>query len=211
MLISADILLKIVLAILAGGLIGIEREFRDKAAGFRTLIFICLGAALFTMFSSSLAGAGDPSRIAANVVSGVGFLGAGVILREHGRIAGLTTAAMIWLTAAIGMGIGGGLLPLTGVALLLVLVVLWGFPRLEGWIETLRSVRTYEIECTLEPQQYETLQAMFRDCGLQLHDPRQHKIEGNLVFTWLAIGKPLAHQRAAQLLVSDERIKAFHT
>ena len=211
MFISEIDLLKIILAILAGGLIGIEREFRDKAAGFRTLIFICLGATLFTMFSPSLAGTGDPSRIAANVVSGVGFLGAGVILREHGRIAGLTTAAMIWLTAAIGMGIGGGLFPLTGLAVLLVLMVLWAFPRLEGWIETLREVRNYEIVCDLDLRQYEILQAMFVDCGLRLQESRQHKAEGSLICTWLAIGRPLAHKKVTQRLLMDEHIKAFHS
>ena len=77
---DATDMLKIVLAVFFGGLIGLEREFRDKAAGFRTLIFICLGATLFTILSSQLAGDKDPTRIAASIVSGVGFLGAGVIL-----------------------------------------------------------------------------------------------------------------------------------
>ncbi|MCJ7512079.1 MAG: MgtC/SapB family protein [Anaerolineales bacterium] len=95
-------LLKLGLAVMAGGLIGIEREYRDKAAGLRTLIFICLGAALFTILSSRLAGDNDPTRIAAGIVAGVGFLGAGVILREGGRVVGLTTAAAIWHTTALG-------------------------------------------------------------------------------------------------------------
>jgi putative Mg2+ transporter-C (MgtC) family protein len=107
-------LLKIILAVAAGGLIGMEREFRDKAAGFRTLIFICIGAALFTILSSALAPSSDPNRIAAGMISGVGFLGAGVILREGGRVTGLTTAATIWLTAAIGMALGGGKYMLAG-------------------------------------------------------------------------------------------------
>jgi putative Mg2+ transporter-C (MgtC) family protein len=104
MYLSMEDVVKIILAVAAGGLIGLEREFRDKAAGFRTLIFICMGAALFTIFSARLAGTNDPTRIAANIVSGVGFLGAGVILREGGRVIGLTTAATIWLTAALGIG-----------------------------------------------------------------------------------------------------------
>ena len=108
MILSVEDVIKIVLAVSAGGLIGIEREFRDKAAGFRTLIFICAGACLFTILSFRLAANSDSTRIAANIVTGVGFLGAGVILRDGGRVIGLTTAAMVWLTAAIGMGIGGG-------------------------------------------------------------------------------------------------------
>ena len=98
-MLSEDIF-KILLAIGIGGAIGLEREYRDKAAGFRTLIFICVGATLFAMLSSKLAGDRDPTRIAANIVSGVGFLGAGVILRDGGRVVGLTTAATIWLVAA---------------------------------------------------------------------------------------------------------------
>jgi putative Mg2+ transporter-C (MgtC) family protein len=107
-------LLKLLFACLAGGLIGVEREFRDKSAGFRTLILICLGATLFTMMSPRFAAIGDPGRIAAGIVSGIGFLGAGVILRDRGRIMGLTTAATIWMTAAIGMAIGGQFLPRPG-------------------------------------------------------------------------------------------------
>ena len=76
--------LKILLAVLIGGLIGAEREYRDKAAGFRTIILICVGATLFTILSFRLGGDGDPTRIAANIVSGVGFLGVGAILRGPG-------------------------------------------------------------------------------------------------------------------------------
>jgi putative Mg2+ transporter-C (MgtC) family protein len=85
-----DDLVKILLGVLVGGVIGVERELRDKAAGLRTLIFICVGATLFTLFSEKLAGDNDPTRLAANIVSGVGFLGAGVILRDRGRVIGLT-------------------------------------------------------------------------------------------------------------------------
>src|SRR5262245_10109658 len=117
-------LLRIGLAILVGGLIGSEREYRDKAAGFRTIIFICVGAASFTILSAKLAQGHDPTRVAAQIVTGIGFLGAGSILREGDRIVGLTTAATVWLAAAIGMAIGGGHYALaaivTGAALLVL-------------------------------------------------------------------------------------------
>ncbi|MCX6025184.1 MAG: MgtC/SapB family protein, partial [Chloroflexi bacterium] len=106
MTLATEDIVKLLLAIFNGGLIGAEREFRDKAAGFGTLIFICVGATLFTMFSMRSRPSGDPSRVAANIVSGIAFLGAGVILREGGRIMGLTTASTIWLAAALGMGLG---------------------------------------------------------------------------------------------------------
>ena len=94
------------LAMLIGGLIGAEREFRDKAAGFRTIIFICVGSTMFTILSAKIGGAQDPSRIAASIVTGVGFIGAGAILQERERVIGLTTASTIWIAAALGMGIG---------------------------------------------------------------------------------------------------------
>lgn len=99
-------LIKLGMAVLVGGIVGAEREYRDKAAGFRTIILITVGSAMFTIFSMSM----DPgfTRIAANIVTGIGFLGAGAIVREHGRVGGLTTAATIWLAAALGMGIAGG-------------------------------------------------------------------------------------------------------
>src|SRR5512138_268052 len=138
-------LIKLGLAILIGGVLGAEREFRDKAAGFRTLILITVGSTLFTMFSMSMDPDNSRTRIAANIVTGIGFLGAGAIVREHGRIGGLTTAATIWLAAALGMGIGAGEMAFVTVSALIVIVVLLVFRRLEGWIDQIRDVRLYKI------------------------------------------------------------------
>ncbi|MGZ5135759.1 MAG: MgtC/SapB family protein, partial [Flavitalea sp.] len=102
-----NIVLKITIAFFLGGIIGIEREYLNKAAGLRTLILICIGSCLFTIFSI-LIGVDSRDRIASNIVTGIGFLGAGVIFKEDNRVKGLTTAASIWVTAAIGMGIGSG-------------------------------------------------------------------------------------------------------
>src|SRR5512145_571895 len=138
-------LIKLGVAILVGGIIGAEREFRDKAAGFRTLILITVGSTLFTIFSMSMDPGFTRTRIAANIVTGIGFLGAGAIVREHGRIGGLTTAATIWLSAALGMGIGGGEILFVLLATGIVLVVLLVFPRLEQWIDHIRESRSYKI------------------------------------------------------------------
>src|SRR5512146_419929 len=125
MLITYEDLIKIGLAILVGGLIGAEREDRDKAAGFRTIILITLGSTLFTIFSVKLAGPGnDPMRVAANILTGIGFIGAGAILRGERGVVGLTTAATIWLSAALGLGIGGGEYILSLVTTALILAVL---------------------------------------------------------------------------------------
>jgi len=137
---NPDDLVKILLAIAVGGAIGVEREYRDKAAGFRTLIFICLGATLFTMFSVTLgAGDGDASRVASNIVTGIGFLGAGAIIQDRGRVHGMTTAATIWLVAALGIGIGVGQYVLVLCVTALTLVVLFLFPPIERWIDRLRQ------------------------------------------------------------------------
>jgi len=125
------IIIKLLLAVLVGALVGAEREFRT-GLGLRTLTLICLGSTLFTIYSDFFAvGEGDPRRIAAAVVTGVGFLGAGMILRHRGGVFGLTTAATVWLVAALGMGIGIEQYSLVAVATVLVLIVLWVVPLLQ--------------------------------------------------------------------------------
>ncbi len=101
---------RLVAAAFLGGLIGLEREIRHKAAGLRTNMLICVGACMYTILSSRLAGtfSGDHTRVAAQVVVGIGFIGAGTILRERGAVFGLTTAATIFVAASIGMAVGGG-------------------------------------------------------------------------------------------------------
>jgi putative Mg2+ transporter-C (MgtC) family protein len=210
MFLQPEDLIKLTLAIFAGGLIGIEREFRDKAAGFRTIIFICVGAALFTMLSLKLAGDRDHTRIMANIVSGVGFLGAGVILREGGRVVGLTTAAAIWLTAAVGMGVGGGQYVLVGLAVALVMIVLWIFPTFEHWIDNIREDRTYEVTCALKPHTFNDLSELFRSCKLRIHTHRQVKSEDQIICTMQAIGSMKAHEKLVEQLIADENVIEFH-
>ena len=122
-------------AVLCGALIGVERELKGKAAGFRTNILICLGAAMYMTVGILLVHEGgqtsDPARIAAQVVTGIGFLGAGCIIQERGRITGLTTAATIWVVAAIGIVAGGGFPILAVISTLLVLLTLVALGALE--------------------------------------------------------------------------------
>ncbi len=205
-------ILKIVLALLAGGLIGTEREFRDKAAGFRTMIFICLGAALFTMFSIRLGGAVENTRIAANVVVGVGFLGAGVIMRESGgRVTGLTTAATIWLVAALGVGIGGGFYLLAGIAAVIAFLVLWAFPRLEAVMERTHFEHAYEITSQLQIEMLPRLQAVFQECGLRARCYRQSKIGGRMLSFWYVSGPVRSHQMLMQRLLVEPDVLEFES
>lgn len=132
---TLNLILRIVLATGCGALIGIDREYRTKAAGFRTHVLVALGSALFMVVSMygfeevrELSGASfDPSRIASQVVTGIGFIGAGTILFQKNSVRGLTTAAGLWVTAAIGLACGAGLYWIACVATLLVLLCLEGF------------------------------------------------------------------------------------
>lgn len=131
----------------AGGLVGWERELKAKAAGLRTVILIAVGSTVYTMVSWALAdGRYDPARLAAQIVPGVGFLGAGVILRERGQVVGLTTAATIWAVAAIGVVVGAGYAA-AGMSLAAIIVaVLVGVARVEtALVGSCRPVR-YRIE-----------------------------------------------------------------
>jgi putative Mg2+ transporter-C (MgtC) family protein len=134
MLPLATITYRLLWAAFLGSVIGVERSARKRPAGMRTSLCVCVGAALFTILSSEIAKAtGDSSttRIASNIVQGIGFLGAGVIMRERGSVVGLTTAAAIFVEAAIGMGAGGGMYRVSGIAALMVLAALAGLIYIE--------------------------------------------------------------------------------
>jgi putative Mg2+ transporter-C (MgtC) family protein len=142
---EAEIFLRILLAVLFGGLIGAEREYRSKSAGFRTMILIAVGACLFTLLSVRIGAPASADRIASNIVTGIGFLGAGVIFRGDNQVNGITTAATIWVVAAIGMALGGGYYVVAGSVTLAMLIVLTLLPKLEVIIEKLHQQRTYTV------------------------------------------------------------------
>jgi putative Mg2+ transporter-C (MgtC) family protein len=131
-----------VAAIVCGGIVGSERQQHDKPAGLRTLILVCLGSSVFTMISFAFTTTtGDSGRVAAQIVTGIGFLGAGAILHSGNSVSGMTTAAAIWLTAAIGMTVGAGY-PVSGLGLsvlarvVLAVVLKWEVRRLGGMRST---------------------------------------------------------------------------
>jgi putative Mg2+ transporter-C (MgtC) family protein len=132
---SGSVLFRIIFSAALGGLIGLERAIRHKPAGLRTNMFICVGAATFTLLSDELAtkyGLGDHTRIAAQIIPGIGFLGAGAIMREHGGVIGLTTAATMFVVASIGMAVGGGLYWTAAITSLVILVLLIVVGQLES-------------------------------------------------------------------------------
>ena len=165
-----EIVLRLVLAVFLGGLIGFEREFSGKAAGLRTNILICLGAAAFTLGSIffSEQGTADLSRVAAQIVTGIGFLGAGAIIQARGEVQGLTSAATIWVVAAIGLAVGCGFYSLAFVTAALVMISL----LILGWMEkallSKREMKRYEITLTNSTAAIEKVQGFLRDAGADL-------------------------------------------
>jgi putative Mg2+ transporter-C (MgtC) family protein len=129
--------LRLLLAAGLGGIIGLEREWRNKEAGLRTNILITIGSAVFTLMSIELTDGktGDTSRVAAQIVTGIGFLGAGAIMRTDAGIQGLTTAATIWVNAAIGVAAGGGEYHLAVITTVITLVVLLVLQPIEKHVD----------------------------------------------------------------------------
>lgn len=138
-LLDLETILQLFLAIILGGLVGLEREFTKREAGLRTFILVCSGATLFTLVSLKLSESllekpgidFDPSRIIGQIVLGIGFLGAGLIIFRGARIEGLTTAAALWMTAAIGAALGAGFYFLAVFAAFLMVLILSGFRLIE--------------------------------------------------------------------------------
>lgn len=143
-----DILIKIFLALMLGGILGMERQYHDKPAGYATNCLICLGAMLFTVLSEYMGAAGgDPGRISAQIVTGVGFIGAGSILRDGNKISGLTTAAGVWLVAAIGMAVGYGQYILASLAAASILIIQLGVRKTLRLVEFVKHYETIYLTC----------------------------------------------------------------
>src|ERR1700677_2163154 len=143
MVIANGAIQRLLLACGLGGLIGLERELKHKSAGVRTNLLICMGSAFFTLLSPVLAGdiGTNKGQVASNIVQGIGFLGAGLILHNRSRVSGLASAASIWVVASIGMACGAGLYVAAGVGAFIVIVAL----AVVGFLEQGLSLKTYPI------------------------------------------------------------------
>jgi putative Mg2+ transporter-C (MgtC) family protein len=138
---------RLLMACVMGAVVGLERESRHKASGLRTNMLICMGAALFTMMSEVLAGDGNPNKgqVASNIVQGIGFLGAGLILHAGNRVLGLTSAATVWVVAAVGMACGAGLYLVALISALIIFFALRFIGLLEARSGWKRFPMLYEV------------------------------------------------------------------
>jgi putative Mg2+ transporter-C (MgtC) family protein len=166
-----SMIVRLLWAALLGAAIGVERSVRRRPAGLRTGICVSVGSALFTILSVEIAHrTGDTSttRIASNIVQGIGFLGAGVILRERGSITGLTTAATIFVVAALGMGAGAGLFSASGIACLLVLFALVFLVYVENWLNLKPRYMLFRISTASTVDLVSEVHRIFSDIGITL-------------------------------------------
>ncbi|HEY1267595.1 MAG TPA: MgtC/SapB family protein [Candidatus Binatia bacterium] len=202
-------LVKLLLSLILGGLIGWERELYDKPAGFRTNTLICVGATLFTIFSIKIGGipGTDSSRIAAQIVSGIGFLGAGAIIRRGEAILGLTTAATIWFVASIGMGVGGGFYITSTMGTAVALAVLVLFRRFEIVIDELHTTRTYRVVLAADEGAASAFNETLKTSGLRTLAHKQIKDEDRYSHEVTLSGRKARHEPLVQNFLKSPYVK----
>jgi putative Mg2+ transporter-C (MgtC) family protein len=209
-----DLLVKLSLAVLLGGIIGFERELAGKPAGLRTNILICIGAALLMDVSTRVGlvdghRVGDPGRIAAQIVSGVGFLGAGTIMQGQGVVTGLTSAATIWVVAAIGMTVGGGYYVEGIGAGLLVTFVLAGLGGLERWVQRARRVVSATVRARVNTAE-EEIAATLRAHGIHIEDQHVFDHEQDRTFELKLSGPSRQFAVATSALLAQDFVYSVH-
>lgn len=196
-------------AFIIGAVIGLEREFRSKPAGFRTMILICVGSCLYTIISRE-SGAGSADRIASNIVTGIGFIGAGVIFKEGITVNGLTTAALIWVTAALGMAIGYHNYPLAIVVSAMVVITLFILEPVHRIINGFHKVKDYKIRTVELGNNFKTeLEAFFKSHGLSFRCMKFTKQDKDAVYLY-RIGSPKKnYDMVSQFLLNHKDVRSF--
>lgn len=200
-------LIRLGVSLVIGGLIGAEREYHGKSAGLRTMIMICVGSALFTMVSGRVGGSGD--RIAANIVNGIGFLGAGIIFRENNRVKGLTTAATVWAVSALGMCVGAGHYDIALVGFVFILGSLLLLVNLANGIHKLNQTRDYKIVTAFHNQTLKQYEDLFEEFSLKSTRNQQQRIGTEIIGNWRVSGSEQNHEKCIKRLLRDPEVKEF--
>lgn len=205
----AELALKLITAIMMGGAIGLERQIAGKPAGLRTNILICMGSALLMDLSINLTGGdgrvGDPARLAAQVVTGIGFLGAGTIMQSKGTITGLTSAATIWTVAAIGLTIGAGEFVGGLGATALVMIVLLVLGHFEHKLVRARRTAPMTIRASVGTD-FGPLEAMLRDSGMKVIERHTYDHPRDRVFELRLRGPAPQFEVACETLLEREDV-----
>ncbi len=204
-----EILVRFLIAALWGGLVGAEREYRSKSAGFRTMIMISIGSCFFTIMSIAIGAPGNPDRIASNIVTGIGFLGAGVIFRGTNQINGITTAATIWAVAAVGMGIGAGYYFASACASILIFIVLALLPYLQTLIDNINQSKTYSVSCKFTRQTLHEFEESLTAHNLKYTLINQSRDNDEIKATWHVQGYSSNHRKFIDLMIDNNKLLHF--
>lgn len=211
-LLRLELFLQLCLATVFGGAIGLERELGGKPAGLRTNILICIGSVLYTKLSITMAaGNADPTRIAAQIVTGVGFIGAGTILHARGAVVGLTSAATIWVVAAIGVALGGAFYLEAAGTTLLVLVVLQGLGRVEGLVARQSAQAMISVHARPDPTVLEDLETVVRRTGLEIERQASRRENVDLVIDFTLRGPRRLHDQVMIALLHHPGVRTVST
>lgn len=197
---------KILVSMFIGLLIGVEREYRSKPAGLRTLMLVSVGSCIFTMLSVKI-GISNPDRLAANIITGIGFLGAGAIFKDDNRVNGLTTATTIWVCAALGMSVGAGYIFLAFTGAVAVLCVLSLLIFVEHYIDTRSRTRDYRIICTGNKNMLVQYEKIFEDVHLSFTRGTQTVAAQTITGRWKLTGSKVNHEQLIAILLNDSAIK----
>ncbi|RYD78818.1 MAG: MgtC/SapB family protein [Sphingobacteriales bacterium] len=200
---------QVIFAFVIGAIIGIEREFRSKPAGFRTMILICVGSCLYTILSKE-SNQVSPDRIASNIVTGIGFIGAGVIFKEGISVNGLTTAALIWITAALGMAIGYHNYPLTIVVSAIVVIVLFILEPVQRFIERFHKVKDYRIRTQDTEQRFRPeLENFFKNNKLDFRLMKVAKDNNEAVYLYRISAPDRNYSKVEEFLIHHKNVTSF--
>ena len=198
---------KLLLSFLLGAIIGAEREYRSKSAGLRTMILIAVGSTLFTILSIRVSS--DAGRIAANIVTGIGFIGAGIIFRENNRVVGITTAAIVWVTAAVGMGIGAGYYEATFACFVISGMSLVILAPVQKFIRKRSQIRNYRLVCIYQQQSLKVYEDMFKELDMTILRGEQSRVGDNITGSWTLQGSEKHHNELTKQLLNDPGIREF--
>ncbi len=197
------------MAALWGSIVGAEREYRNKSAGFKSMILISVGACFFTYMSLQIGSPNNADRIASNIITGIGFIGAGVIFRSKTHISGITTATTIWVVAAIGMGIGAGYYFESACAGLLILFVLAILPSLEKIIDGMNQNKTYTVKYIEVNYPTFKIETMAVEIGLRYTNTERKKKGDCITMVYMIHGNAKKHKLLIDKIMVDKTIKSF--
>src|SRR5688572_17614876 len=205
--IQLETAIQLLISFVIGSAIGLEREYRSKAAGLRTMIMICVGSTIFTEISISIGGS-SPDRIASNIITGIGFLGAGVIFKDGLTISGITTATTIWIAAALGMAVGAGEYFIATLGSVAVLVVLTVFENFKLLISRHHQARTYKI--TFSDRHFEdALNTEIKRLKLAFRQDRDMKHEDHTILVYEIAGREKRLDELNTFLKKETRVKSY--